>query len=256
MFRSSIRAYGTGLTIEGYNVRLYYLDRFGLVQTDPFNFVENPELLVLVVAALRSAHSSALGLSPFLHLNDIELHGCKVKFNHVCDPEGQDSQDSALWRFEIDLSEGRSLFTSRKALGRATTVVPVRMLKKGTGKANPVIDETKPRMVWKTAYAHKDYEAEDEIIISVRQSLAAMGKGHILKHVVELVCSMSATVSELNLPRAFLGHTEAPDRIFRSMILVEYLHLSQVNNVAEFRVIYTDVVNGEFSPSSFLMHFH
>ncbi|KAG5634952.1 hypothetical protein H0H81_000224 [Sphagnurus paluster] len=65
---ASSRRFVTGLWIDQYQVSLWYFDRACVIQTETFNFLQNPEKLALVLYALGTCDDTQLGFDPCLAL--------------------------------------------------------------------------------------------------------------------------------------------------------------------------------------------
>ncbi|KAI0962162.1 hypothetical protein AcV7_001063 [Taiwanofungus camphoratus] len=236
-----IRSYSSGFIVRETSMTLWYADRTGLVESQPFNMFYSSQLLLLVVAAIRKAHLSSLGVCPFLKFPSSKFDsydGAKLVL-----PRAIDANDQAMeeLEFNVTVSDDRSVFTAYGAIGRGTTVVPI----EATGKTKKVLGEEK--LVAKISWPSKARKGEDYIIKKVRRGLYD-GKPKYLKHVVDLKYSLMCTEEKMKLPRASMGKLEGfgvlsmEMRICRTLILKAYLPLEQVNSPDEFKTVFVDTV--------------
>lgn len=238
MLCGGIRQYASGIAVRNTTVSLYYGDRLGLVMSSEFDLIKDARTLVIVVAAISRAHSTSLGFSPYLYLpkdpqsTGVSLDGTKVKFSMAYDVQGQ---AIGPWRFFINITKDRGVFIASEPLGRGTTVVPIRK------------DGSSTELVWKTAFPQAHLENEGEVIEKITASLRKH-KAEALKHVVELICSFSGNIREAGLPRVFLGEAEGVGpRVFRSMVMVAYRPMAELQTAADFKQVFVDAVKGMYS---------
>ncbi|KAI0937812.1 hypothetical protein AcW1_010287 [Taiwanofungus camphoratus] len=233
-----VRSYATGFLIRETRVYLWYADRMGLVESAGFDFLEQPYLLLLVVAAIRTANLAKLGISPFLRFPPRTYNsyaGAKLVLPSARD---LDNEEIKKLHFDIVVDEERRVFTAYGAVGRGTTVVPV----KAVGKAKQLWGEEK--LVAKIAWPSKMREAEDCFIRKVRKKL----RPEYLKHIVDLKCSLTRTMQEMKLPRASMGDLrhfgvdDVEERVCRTLVLKAYSPLELVNGPEEFKDIFVAVV--------------
>ncbi|THH31465.1 hypothetical protein EUX98_g2729 [Antrodiella citrinella] len=239
LLHNGMRSFASGVDIHNTTVTLYYGDHSGLIKSQSFDFMERPDLLVLVVAAISSAHSTALGFLPSLHIlenkGEIEVEGSKIKIPLAFDA---DRRVSGPWRFVVDTSDssGRKVTYAGDAVARWNAIIPVRALKCDNAPAlSPETD-----LVYTYGWEDSTHVAEDETIVDVRATLREK-KLKALNHIVELICSASALDSTAGLPRAFLGEVEgAFTRVFRSMVLVDYQPIASLATGADFKQVVVD----------------
>ncbi|KAI0936856.1 hypothetical protein AcV5_004887 [Taiwanofungus camphoratus] len=236
-----IRSYSSGFIVRETSMTLWYADRMGLVESQPFNMFYSSQLLLLVVAAIRKANLSSLGVCPFLKFPSSRFDsydGAKLVL-----PRAIDANDQAMeeLEFNVTVSDDRSVLTAYGAIGRGTTVVPI----EATGKTKKALGEEK--LVAKISWPSKARKGEDYIIKKVRRGLYD-GKPEYLKHVVDLKYSLIRTEEEMKLPRASMGKLEGfgvlsmEVRVCRTLILKAYLPLEQVNSPDEFKTVFVDTV--------------
>ncbi|EED83077.1 predicted protein [Postia placenta Mad-698-R] len=70
MMNRTLRSFASGFSVNGTQMTLWYADRVGVVLSAPFDLFQQPELLVLVLAALGSADLTKLGFNPFFEFPD------------------------------------------------------------------------------------------------------------------------------------------------------------------------------------------
>lgn len=246
MLAQGLRTHATGVSIRNTMVTLYYGDRFGLIRSSSFDFIQQPELLVLVVSAITNASSASLGFNPFLRINEVNggvtLHNSKVEFAVARDCHGQ---RTGPYSFTVDVSRSRKVYTSGEALGRGTMVVPIRTNNRRASYDGCSADLSVEHYVWKSSFADKGYLAEDQVISHVRGQLFLQRKYDVLNHITELICSVNASLEDIKLPRVFLGDVEgSPSGIFRCLVFPEYEPLSDVTDPDDFKYVVTDVIKG------------
>ena len=89
-------------------------------------------------------------------------------------------------------------------------------------------------------------KSEADIIRIVRKKLGDHQEGRAyVRNIVELRCSLERTSAEMNLPRAFMTLPEPYEpRLFRALVLKEYLPLEQVESLDHFTTVYIHVFDG------------
>lgn len=244
MMSHSVRNYATGWLLQDANMTLWYADRMGLVQSTPFDIFKEPHLLLLFVAALFHANHHKLGLCPLLSFpqrpksdfrdyNGVELD---LPTAHDCD-----RNELPPLRFRIVL-DGK-IKTDLGTIGRGTTVVPVQAI----GIAEQHFG--KERLIAKFAWPVLKRHQEDYFVRKVRNNLKAK-KPAYLKHVVDLKCSMNRTMEDLQLPRALMSDLPSlrgfESRSLVCLVMEEYHSLETLKNIDELKVVFVDVVQGDY----------
>lgn len=250
MLRSSLRHYVTGILVVDIEVSLVYGDHEGMVMSKSFDFIKNPELLVFVVAAITNAHPTALGFSSFLHIPKCPtaritgLDGLKIKFFSALDDCGI---ICGPWHLRIDLNKGPT-WTPEESVGRCTQVLPVVLTT--TELENPDVPaglEGKP-LVLKIAWpSERKVKQGDELAKYVhiqeqlRGSDSAMGK-----HIAKIICGVSASPTQLGLPRAFIGNVEHTASLnYCALVMPRYFPMSSVRGKDDFVTVLRHVVPGK-----------
>ncbi|KAI0925017.1 hypothetical protein AcW1_010334 [Taiwanofungus camphoratus] len=232
-----VRSYATGCMIRGAKVILWYGDRMGIVQSEPFDLRKDSRLLLLYLAAMDSADHARMGICPFLKFPSSSYDsydGVKLELD---DKLATDVNDDPLEKLVFEIDDSRRIITEFGAVGRGTAVVPI----KATGAAKVMFGEDD--LVAKLAWPSKGREAEDNFIKKIRRNLKAHAP-RWLDHVVDLKCSVTRNMKEMNLPRIYMTNLlDYEERVFRMMVMKRYDALEQVNSVDEFKKVFVDVVN-------------
>ncbi|TFY55594.1 hypothetical protein EVJ58_g8148 [Rhodofomes roseus] len=247
---SNVRSYAIGLLIEGNNMRLVYGDRMGLVFTRAFEFLgKEAPLFLLVLAAMGGAGVHDLGIHPFLIFNetierrDVFHHEFGYTLpNMLVRLEVPDAQGaSRQLEFDIDTDnseEIRPVDTAFGLIGRGTTIIAVK------ARRGPALEMcgSEP-LVAKVAWPHKARQAEDRMIRTVRQQLAAK-KPKYLDYIVDLKCAVTKSIEEMGLPRVAMGiiPEEQDLRVCRTLILKRYQRLEAIGSAQGFHIVFVDVV--------------
>ncbi|KAI0929698.1 hypothetical protein AcV7_005172 [Taiwanofungus camphoratus] len=232
-----VRSFATGCMIKSTLITLWYGDRMGIVQSEPFDFILNPDLLVLFLAAMESADHARMGICPFLKFPTGTYENYSGVQLELDDQLAIDVNETPLEKVVFKVDESRRVITDFGAVGRGTTIVPI----KATGRAKALFGEDE--LVAKMAWPSKERDAEDGFVRTIRQGL----KTHAprwLDHVVDLKCSITRNMEQMDLPRFYMnGLLDYEERIFRLMVMKKYEVLEQVNSVDEFKKVFVDVVN-------------
>ncbi|KAI0925209.1 hypothetical protein AcW2_005888 [Taiwanofungus camphoratus] len=211
-----IRSYATGCMIRDTTVTLWYGDRMGIVQSESFNFLQQPHLLVLILAAMDSADHEHMGICPFITFPRTSYHeysGAKLELD---DQLAIDVNENPLEKLVFDIDTARRVITEFGAVGRGTTVVPI----KATGTAKIMFG--KDDLVAKMAWPSKDRDAEDNFIRVIRTGLKEHAPRWV-DHVVDLKCSVTRHMEEMDFPRIHMtGLLNYEERLFRIMIMKKY----------------------------------
>lgn len=246
MLCSTLRNGAFGVDMFGTRVCLCYADHESLVLSEEFDIIERPDLFVLAIATIANAHSTALGFLPFVHFpQDQEratFNGLKIKFPYAKDAA---YDETGPWRFEVDTSHGRKFFKAQNPLGRRTTCTPIKVLAK-RGEAHlrrisgPLALKTG---YWKESDAMNEKTEEDHIR-HIRDTLER-DRPEGLEHIVEIVCTISGYVKDLELPRASIGRLEGTvPRMFRAIVMPSYMPLANIESVQEFQQVWLDANKG------------
>ncbi|KAH8091033.1 hypothetical protein BXZ70DRAFT_1079883 [Cristinia sonorae] len=252
-----IRSYATGFLIVDYDITLWYIDRMGVVSSSSFNFIEEPHLFVYFVAAVTRAGASSLGFSSLLKFPDPspELRLPAQTFTQYKDvkmvlPTARDIHGNVFENldFSIDVeAKGKStrrIVPTYGAVGRATIVIPV-VASTVTATKIRVCPSEAPKLVAKVSWQVEDRDGEDEIIREIHEKLTAdESRKKFLQNIVSLKLSTTRTMEEMELPRAKMFGLSEPHRVCRILVMHEYLPLTAVENVSEFKKVFSDVLAG------------
>ncbi|KAL6305452.1 hypothetical protein BKA93DRAFT_927729 [Sparassis latifolia] len=236
MMSHGVRSYSSGLTVDGLTVHLWYADRMGLIKSEPFNFVEEPHILLLVLAAMGSADLATMGISPFLTFGQSGFQSYDDAHLEIPDQQAIDVNGRVMGALDFEVDTSRGLLTDFGIVGRGTTVVPV----KTTANSAQFGDAA---LVAKMSWQPQERASEASLIRLVRQSLGK--KPNMLQHIVDLKCSVTRSMEAVGLPRAFLpdARLESPDtRELRLLVLTKYEPLQSVCSVDEFKKADDDVI--------------
>ncbi|KAI0071909.1 hypothetical protein K474DRAFT_1701321 [Panus rudis PR-1116 ss-1] len=66
-----IRQYATGFLVDDQCISLWYADRYGVIKSARFNWIQEPHYFLLVVAAVLFASPEQLGFSPFMDIDPV-----------------------------------------------------------------------------------------------------------------------------------------------------------------------------------------
>ncbi|OCH84813.1 hypothetical protein OBBRIDRAFT_375200 [Obba rivulosa] len=238
-----VRSYGTGFLLDQTKMTLWYCDRMGLVQSEPFDIFKNFEYLVLMVAALAKANLSTLGFCPFLELpsrhQDHTFDGVSLNLPDATDSEGERIGPVA---FDLDVNKSRKLINGYGAIGRGTAVIPVKTI----GNSRALFGDKNLRA--KIAWPQEDRDAEDELIRKIRRAIDENDEARrYLKHIVDLKCSLTLSMEDVRLPRIFMDDVPLASshrRMWRALVMEEYLPLQLVDSVDEFKEVFKHVLHG------------
>ncbi|CCM01670.1 uncharacterized protein FIBRA_03733 [Fibroporia radiculosa] len=243
-----VRSYGIGYLLINTSMTLWYADRMGIVLSEPFDILDEPDKLLLVVAAIGAADYHTMGVSPFLYFPLAErtfarYDGAQLVFQpdvayQVDDSVDEETKIKDQLVFNLAVNKKHRVYTEYGAFGRGTTVVPI----KAAGKAEEMwgSDDLVVKIAWPTT----SRKSEASFVVSIRSALRRHGKSQYLKYVVDMKCFVDQTMEELMLPRWLLNVTPSEERICRAMVLRRYEKLEAMNSVEEFRIIFIDVVRG------------
>lgn len=247
---SGVRDYATGIQVKDTTICLWYGDRFGAKKTATFDFLQQPHLLVLTLSAIATASFEELGYSHCMRVrsDDIILrsftnyHRSSLVLDNAKGPNGEEIGQQ--W-FDFAVDDDREIFVQHGALGRGTTVIPV---KKVRSLNSPVSEDEDlvAKLCW--PYAGTD---EDSTVRRIRTRIRTTAPGY-LKHIVDIKCTVEQSMEEANLPRVFMSSDRTIDeveRVFKVIVMKAYLQLEQVSGPNDFMKIWLDVVVGMFMSS-------
>ncbi|KAK7684445.1 hypothetical protein QCA50_012392 [Cerrena zonata] len=230
-----IRAYAFGFLLQETRMSLWYVDRMGMATSQSFDIFLNPELFVLVVAALHFADRDKLGTIPLVKYPDDASRSHDKATLELPRAIGSDGApiDEQL-SFGLRVSAASPLIVAYGAVGRGTTVVPI------TSDARARELFGKDKLVAKLCWPSTKRRDEAEIIRMIRTKLKENKKAKVyLKNIVDLKCSLDMSAVEIGLPRAFMDLTAPYEpRLLRTLIMVEYLPLEQIRSLDDFKVVF------------------
>lgn len=237
-----IRNYAAGFLVEETRITLWYADRMGLVKSQSFDFFQNPELFLLVLAALHFGNRHKLGINPLIEYppDAVQTHDdAMLKLPHACDITGKKLNETLT--FKLRVSEEHPLCVAYGALGRGTTVIPI----KAEGRAEELFgsDDLVAKLAWQPV---NRCNTEDGLIRVIRRKLGTHEEARsYLRNITDLKCSLDMSDTELGLPRAFMGLPEPYEpRLFRVLVMREYIPLECVRSPEEFKTIFLEAVKG------------
>ncbi|KAI0918153.1 hypothetical protein AcV5_002921 [Taiwanofungus camphoratus] len=138
----------------------------------PFDLRKVSRLLLLVLAAMETVDHARMGAYPFFKfpMSAYDTHA-DVKLD-IDDDVATDVDDKPLEELVFEIDNNQSVYTSYEAVGRGTTIVPI----KATGVAKVVFGED--GLVAKLAWPLMEREAEDNFIKKIRQKLKVNARGY------------------------------------------------------------------------------
>ncbi|TCD70754.1 hypothetical protein EIP91_001783 [Steccherinum ochraceum] len=247
---AGIRSFSTGFLIEDYTMTLWYMDRMGVVKSVSFDFLKEPHFLLLYIAAVKFATPQQLGFFPLLKFpNDRIDKDVLESYKGVSlDLSGsEDMMPTTLndLRFVFDISDTRPLISPFSSMGRATIVAPINA--DPSSKTAIELCGTS-KVVTKISWQSKWREAEDHFVRVARKALDAKDSTkEILKHIVDIKCSLTLSMEQLHLPRAAMEgipKTDDYERVCRVLVMTEYFPLRLVTSPEEFKTIYVGALRG------------
>lgn len=231
---------------------LWYIDRTGLVKSEDFDFLLFPHLLVLYVAAIKYATPRQLGFFDLLEFpakitpsTFKTLAGVSLKLPTALDVNEQTLRDV---HFVVTVSGRRKVISTHGAIGRCTSVLPIKAAADSQAAQQLCHDEV---LVAKVSWQSVWRTGEDTHIRVARVALGEKeSTRRYLKHVVDMKCSLTRTMKEMGLPRAAmygLPEDEEAARFCRVLVLKAYLPLTEVKNPDEFMTAFVGALRGTCS---------
>ncbi|PCH43915.1 hypothetical protein WOLCODRAFT_138673 [Wolfiporia cocos MD-104 SS10] len=241
----NVRSFGSGIMVREMTIKLWYADRMGIIISEPFHIVEQSELLLYAATALGHADLHRLGIC---HLMRFDVPNGKFETFEGAELvlEGRNVRDakgeviSERLEFDVTATGEDDIYTEFGIVGRGTTVVPIRA--KGYAATLFGDAELVAKIAWPVSRTNR---VETTTIMTIRTTLAAK-RPTMLDHIVDLKCSLSMTIDELGLPRAYMGTRVLGERVFRTIIMQRYAPLELMNSAAEFKSIFLDVVRAHY----------
>ncbi|KAH9950030.1 hypothetical protein B0H21DRAFT_819468 [Amylocystis lapponica] len=241
MLSHGIRSFASGFFIKDREMQLWYGDRMGLVKSCAFDWQKEPTLMALVFAAVGTANLVQLGISPFLEFSPISPKFESYKGGRIVLPKSEvvfgDSQERPSEDMEFKIDMTRKVWTDWGAVGRGTTVVPLEAI----GEAEKWFGTE--ALVAKMAWPHANRTPEETFVRIVRGELQQKAPSYLC-YIVDIKCFMARNMTEMGLPRAFMGIGIASEdrRDFRLIVMNRYEHLESVKSVDEFKIVFEHVV--------------
>lgn len=251
-----IRSYTTGFLVDDYKMSLWYIDHMGLIKCASFDWLKEPHYLVHFLASIIYADFSKLGFFPLLKfpgqvgsVRTTEFQDATLDLPHALGAE-IDNRTLGNVNFCLDVKTDRRHVWADDLVGRSTVLIPV--------EANPC-DTTATALCGQDSVVAKiswpldsvAREPEDAYIRVIRTRLRSNhATKKFLANVVDLKCSASLSLRDLDVPRAkmtFLENLGLPAgsrRLCRILVMKEYLSLASVTGPEEFKVVFVDVVRG------------
>lgn len=244
-----VRSYATGFLVEDCDITLWYMDRMGVIKSSSFNFITQPHLLVYFIASVTLASLKQLGFLSLMNFPDArtpaQLLGAyqdvSISLPHASDIQG--CIHDGL-HFDVAISDKRRMLTNYGAIGRATIIVPL----KGNETTLVVCADASEPMVCKISWQSRWRVGEDANIRIIRTKLEeSESKKSFLDHIVDMKCSATYSMHDMDLPRAKMFGIADPihERVCRVLVLREYLPLHRVSSAAEFQCVFLDTVRGK-----------
>lgn len=241
------RNYATGFLVENKKISLWYGDRFGIIKSRLFNFLEEPHYFLLMVTAIFRASDTDLGFCPLIR--NIPRNHLSYKGATMTVPMARDHKDRDIGdvEFEVSTTEAKPIVTAYGTVGRGTIVVPISSVQQENETCSAK-DRLVAKMSWQPVKRN-----EEGHIRTIRRTLKKSKNKDAraaLAFIVKLKCSSTLAIDDpnVNLPRAFM--TQLPDvpqdemRDFRILVMKEYLPLQFVDTVDELKKVLRDALTG------------
>ncbi|EKM57775.1 uncharacterized protein PHACADRAFT_206652 [Phanerochaete carnosa HHB-10118-sp] len=235
LMSSSARGWTSGIVIRDHEATFWYIDRMGVVISQTFNIFLEPYHLWSAGLAIAKAATTSMGICPlitFTSPDEIDFRKARLDAVDLRDAEGVQLDAITL----KCAGDEKVPLTVTAIVGRGTTVFSA--LAAGKTKQLFGTDPLVVKMSWSPVHHH----AEDQIIRAVRRTLKKR-KPQYLPSIPELKCSLDLSVEDSGLPRASFGlPLPSEERIFRLQVMEEYLPLTAVGDVEEFKIVFLDAV--------------
>ena len=245
-----IRYYATGFLLENTKLSLWYADRFGIVKSRSFDFILEPHYFLLMVAALYNASPSDLGLCTLISRmpTDFLSHdGAVLTLPHAQDIKGASLGEET--RFNLNISNKKLLYIRPGMVGRGTTIIPVRPSKETPNQWGD--DQLVVKLSWQ--HIERDEAGHVRKIrtkLDQLRNIPVLGNvtHNALRYIVDLKCSVSLSLEDAGLPRAFmpgLSSTAPGDARYLSILVMkEYLPLWFIERPEELKIIFRNALSG------------
>ncbi|KAH9915690.1 uncharacterized protein B0H18DRAFT_1040457 [Fomitopsis serialis] len=238
MLERNLRSYATGFSVDRTMVTLWYGDRMGLVASEAFDFLIEPHLLLLVVAAMGAADEERFGICPYLKAptcGDYDNAEFVLPSWKALNAYGEPINKT----MQIKLCHGGRLMRglSYVVVSAATMIFNLQATTE---------EEDGEELVAKVSWPLERSATETSSLRAVLTGLRKKATQY-LKHVTELKCYIEETMAEHRLPRANMPglNTEKP-RLFVLMVMKKYEPIYHVASVTEFKTLFADVVRAHY----------
>lgn len=248
MMNRTLRSFASGFSVNGTQMTLWYADRVGVVLSAPFDLFQQPELLVLVLAALGSADLTKLGFNPFFEFPDpaFRPYGERMVLpaDLVHDAEGALIGKDLTFLIDYSRNAG-GMRLNDSTIGQSTSIYAI----KAAGKARVLFGagDLAVKVFWPPS---SEKVSEHAKLAVVRRRMREKAPRY-LRYVTDLKCWVSQNITEHQLPRAFMKRLpHSRERVFSLLVLKAYMQLQFISSIEEFKTVYIDVVRGEFFQAS------
>ncbi|KAK7684459.1 hypothetical protein QCA50_012406 [Cerrena zonata] len=233
-----IRSYAFGFLIQETRMSLWYVDRMGMATSQSFDIFHDPELFLLVIAALHSANRHQLGVIPLVKYPDgtAQSHNkATLELPRAVSGKGTAIKKSLSFRLRVTPSS--PLVVAYGAIGRGTTVVPIT----AEGHARKLFGDDK--LVAKMSWPSVHRKSEATMIRVIRKKVGEHKDAKkCLKNIVDLKCSLDVSGMEVKLPRALMDLSEPYEpRLLRTLVMKEYLPLENIRSLNDFKTVYKHI---------------
>ncbi|KAK7684436.1 hypothetical protein QCA50_012383 [Cerrena zonata] len=233
-----IRSYAFGFLVQETRMSLWYVDRMGMATSQSFDIFQDPELFLLVIAALHFANRHQLGVIPLVKYPDgtAQSHNkATLELPRAVSGKGTAIKKSLSFRLRVTPSS--PLVVAYGAIGRGTTVVPIT----AEGHARKLFGDDK--LVAKMSWPSVHRKSEATIIRVIRKKVGEHKDAKkYLENIVDLKCSLDMSGMEVKLPRAFMDLSEPYEpRLLRTLIMKQYLPLENIRSLNDFKTVYKDI---------------
>ncbi|KAI0791100.1 hypothetical protein C8Q75DRAFT_805962 [Abortiporus biennis] len=250
LLQYNFRSFVSGYAVNGQHVTLWYADRFGVIKSEPFDFIARPEKLLLLAHALSSGSLDKchrFGISKHLSPDpeSTNLDRAQLRISHQLDLEsGRCRLYPCSFDIRLDHPDVKELWPGLNCgsgfVGvKGTTVAPI---KAGSEYAKMFYGDG--NLVFKMSYVSKTSSSESTNVLRIRQKLASGdGTEKWLKHVVELKYWSEKPVREVlrDFPRTRMD-LFFEERVCTVIIMEEYIPLFHVKSAEHFERIFIQCI--------------
>lgn len=245
MLSHGIRSYATGWMLYDTKMTLWYGDRMGVVLSKPFDIFLEAHYLVLLLTALFSSNLNDFGISSLVKTTPSQFVGYEDLAFEL--EQARLDNNTLVPKLTFKITDVQQLRTDYGIVGRGTTIIPVRAVDQTVVDLELGEDGKNSQLVAKIAWPLKNRIPEADFVKAVRRSLRESKKTDMLKHVVDVKCSLERTIEEIDLPRVFMDLEESTGfdrRELRCLVMPRYERLEDVVSVDEFKKIFLDTIRG------------